>query len=324
MKPYYLIIAFVLAVATAYAVSQTPSSSAAPPNAQQQTGPSSPASTMPDQPAATGDQDTPHPGAQDQQKNPNGAANPTPSAGAESSSAAGTDDAALQTQIQHQLAGQNLSTVSVEVQHGVVKLTGSVPTKEDRKRAKELAKNVPGVKKVSEKLSVNPNATSASSASAPQNTAGSIAGNAGSTQAPVTSTTAPSTSTQAQQSGGVSGSTSATTTGSGMPQSSTGSIGSNAEAGGAASGAATATESPDDSELQSKIDGAIKNEPTLSSANVTTHVTADTIELSGTVASSKDKTTAQRIAQSFAGNRKVVDKIAIGSGNPAVQQAPPK
>ena len=325
MKYFYLI-AFVLALATAYAVSQTqaPANPSAPPNAQQQsTSPSNPASTIPDQPApAQGDQDAPRT-AQDQSKDPSGAP-----ATASSENASPTGDDALQTQIQQQLAGQNFGAVIVNVKDGVATLTGSVPTKADRKRAKELAKNVPGVKKVSEKLEVNPKAAAASPA--PQNTAGSIVGNAtNGTQAPVTSSTAPSTSTQTT--GGVSGSaasthgTSATVTGSGMPQSSTGTVAGNEQGMGTAAGAAAATESPDAAELQSKIDGALKNEPTLSSSSVSVHVTADTIELSGSVPTSKDKTTAQRIAQSFAGNRKVVDKVTIGtnpSSNPPLNNNP--
>ena len=40
-------------------------------------------------------------------------------------------------------------------------------------------------------------------------------------------------------------------------------------------------------------------------------VTDDAIDLSGTVATGKEKQTAKRIAQSYAGNRKVKDHITV-------------
>jgi hypothetical protein len=63
----------------------------------------------------------------------------------------------------------------------------------------------------------------------------------------------------------------------------------------------------------------------LSSSNVNVNVTDSTIELSGTVATGKEKQTAERIAQSYAGNRKIVDRITVtGNGNasPTGQAAP--
>jgi len=96
----------------------------------------------------------------------------------------------------------------------------------------------------------------------------------------------------------------------------------------AQSGVASSTEQPSgeagaasETDLQSKIQKAITSEPTLASANVMVNVTADKIELSGTVPSGKDKQTAKRIAESYAGNRKVVDHMTVsGMGNTA---APP-
>jgi len=88
----------------------------------------------------------------------------------------------------------------------------------------------------------------------------------------------------------------------------------------------------DADQLRSQIEGALKNEPTLSSSNVMVNVTDTKIELSGDVASGKDKQTAKRIAQSYAGNRKVVDKITVkgmGKGandstNPSSTTPPPQ
>jgi hypothetical protein len=66
-----------------------------------------------------------------------------------------------------------------------------------------------------------------------------------------------------------------------------------------------------DGSLQAQIENALRNEPALSNSHVTVQVTAESINLSGTVGSSKDKQTAERIAQSFDGNRKLNNNLAI-------------
>ncbi len=63
--------------------------------------------------------------------------------------------------------------------------------------------------------------------------------------------------------------------------------------------------------LRGRIQDALRNEPTLSASHVSVNVTDSTIELSGTAASSMDKETAERIAESFDGNRKFVDKLMV-------------
>ena len=77
--------------------------------------------------------------------------------------------------------------------------------------------------------------------------------------------------------------------------------------------------SPDannDAALQSRIDDALRNEPTLGASHVVSKVTDSGIELSGTVGSTKDKQTAERIASSFDGNRKLTDNIVVtGAGH---------
>jgi hypothetical protein len=66
-----------------------------------------------------------------------------------------------------------------------------------------------------------------------------------------------------------------------------------------------------DRELAQNIDKALKNEPTLSNAQVQVGIENNTITLSGTVPSGKDRTTATRIATSFGGDRKVVDQLTV-------------
>ena len=64
-------------------------------------------------------------------------------------------------------------------------------------------------------------------------------------------------------------------------------------------------------ELQQKIEAALHNEPTLSGSALTVSVTDDEINVSGTVGTGKERTTASRIVQSFGENRKVKEKINV-------------
>ena len=67
--------------------------------------------------------------------------------------------------------------------------------------------------------------------------------------------------------------------------------------------------------LQSRINDALRNEPTLGASHVTASVSDSGIDLTGTVGSVKDKQTAERIASSFDGNRKLTDNVAVtGAG----------
>ena len=64
--------------------------------------------------------------------------------------------------------------------------------------------------------------------------------------------------------------------------------------------------------LQGQIQNALQNEPTLHNDNLSVNVADSTIELSGNVQTSREKQTARRIASSFAGNRRVRDRITVG------------
>jgi hypothetical protein len=66
-----------------------------------------------------------------------------------------------------------------------------------------------------------------------------------------------------------------------------------------------------DSSLQSQIENALRNEPTLGDSHIAVNVSTASIDLGGTVGSSKGKQTAERIAQSFDGNRKLNDSLMI-------------
>src|SRR5690349_20525863 len=72
------------------------------------------------------------------------------------SSSANTDDESLHCQIHEQLASNpDLQNVQITVKDGKVRLEGTVAKKDDKKEAKRLAKSVPGVKNVSEHLTVS-------------------------------------------------------------------------------------------------------------------------------------------------------------------------
>lgn len=76
-----------------------------------------------------------------------------------------------------------------------------------------------------------------------------------------------------------------------------------------------------DPDLEGQIQNALNKEPTLTGDSTHVTVTPDTIELSGNVNTSKEKLTASRIVQSYAGNKKVLNHLAIsGKGSPSAQQ----
>lgn len=74
-----------------------------------------------------------------------------------------------------------------------------------------------------------------------------------------------------------------------------------------------------DSDLEGQIQNALNKEPTLSGDNTRVKVAADSIELNGNVNTNKEKVTATRIVQSYAGSRKLVNHLSVGNrgGNTA-------
>lgn len=89
-----------------------------------------------------------------------------------------------------------------------------------------------------------------------------------------------------------------------------------------------ASEPSSDSELQIQIQNALSKEPTLSGDTVNVRVTAESINLTGSVATAREKLTATRIVDSYAGNRKVISHLTIGDKNrnaaPAAATRPPQ
>ena len=117
---------------------------------------------------------------------------------------------------------------------------------------------------------------------------------------PVPPSSAPSTT------GGIAGSASSSTPPSPEVQNSSGSI-----------SALT------DSDLESQIQNALSKEPTLTGDSAHATVSGDTIELAGTVGTSKEKVTATRIVQSYGGSKKLVNKLAVGGRSEKTSQRAP-
>jgi len=234
-----------------------------------------------------------------------------------SAAATAPDNDALAQQVQQKLSTEPaLKSVQVEAKKGVVTLSGTVASKADRKQAEELAKSVPGVKKVHAKLKVNPSAAATTSGAAETpapSTAGSEAGNmsaqagvqAGSQQQGTESPSAQAgVSSQAQPSPGTA-QTEPGQTQPGMTQQGvqTPNTQSNNQMG--------TTQSA--TEIQSEIQNALSQQGTLSGSNIQVNVTDTDVELTGNVATPDQKQTAERIAGSYAGSRRVVNHITVSS-----------
>jgi osmotically-inducible protein OsmY len=81
----------------------------------------------------------------------------------------------------------------------------------------------------------------------------------------------------------------------------------------AAEGSPSGVSAVTDSDLEGQIQNALNKEPTLSGDSTHVRVTGDTIELGGNVGTNKEKVTATRIVQSYAGSRKLVNHLAVAS-----------
>ena len=326
MKTHSLVLTLGLALATSYGMAQTGSqagqypSSQTPSTQQEPSTQAPPTSTTPQEPSTTPDQTSP--------------AGQNPSAA--SSGASATDNEALEQDVQQKLATEPaLKGVQVEAKKGAVTLSGTVASKADRKHAEELAKSVPGVKKVHSKLKVNAKMapTTSGAAQTPEpSAAGSEAGNmsaqagvqqgnqepgtmtssaspsaqAPSTQSPSAQAPSAQAGTENQQSPGAAqnepGQTQPGMTQQGVQ---TPNVQSNNQMG----------TMQNASQIQSEIQNALAQQSTLSGSNIQVNVTGANVELNGTVATPDQKQTAERIAGSYAGSRRVENHITVSSLN---------
>ena len=217
-------------------------------------------------------------------------------------------DSDLQDAVKTKLASDPaLANVQAAVEKGKVTLEGTVNSKDDQKKAKKMVQSIAGVRGVKEHLTISGkespgsqnNQKQVSSGSGPgmaflssqdaaqgnasQNTAGSIAGNSQTSANPASA----------------------------APQSSAPEAGSMQQ-----SGATSASAGGESLTLQKQIEMQIKNDRTLTDSSVNVMVSENAIDLNGTVGSPKAKINAERIAQSYARNRKVNDNLQVtGAGN---------
>lgn len=68
---------------------------------------------------------------------------------------------------------------------------------------------------------------------------------------------------------------------------------------------------PSANELRAKIEAALRREPSLSNTSISLNISDDTIDITGNANSPKERLAARRIVQSFAGNRKVRERINV-------------
>lgn len=210
------------------------------------------------------------------------------------------DDATLQRQVHEQLTRHpELANVDVAVSDAIVQLTGSVPRKQDRKRARKLARSVAGVRDVKDQLTLNAGAGAAASSTTGAENEGIVnTGGAAGTSA-----------TAGTNASAGSGSAEAPTRQNPSRPADRSPVGGT----GSAQGATAPAASPESAVLGPQINNALNSDPALAKDNLRVEVTDTDIILTGSVGSGREKQTAQRIAESYAANRRVVDRITIVS-----------
>jgi hypothetical protein len=88
-------------------------------------------------------------------------------------------------------------------------------------------------------------------------------------------------------------------------------------------GTAADTAGGEEAALESQIQKALEKDPTLVHSSVRVAVSREAIELTGSVATSRERLTATRIAQSYAGSKRVVSRITV-SASPQESGTPEK
>jgi hyperosmotically inducible protein len=241
---------------------------------------------------------------------------------------ASANDALLERKVRDKLfAIPEFKNLNIEARNGVVTLTGTVNSAGDLSKATNVVNQVRGVRSVNAKISVGSSTSVAPNKSGPvntgtgamaPNTAGSIAGNTeqssgrqnsaeAASQAPSGSASAGSApGTSSQQTPGASAANESNPNQSNANQSNA------TQSKDANASSQVAPRMTSATQLQSQIQVALTNEPTLANSNINVNVTEDEIALSGSVSNGKERQTAERIARSFAENRRVTDHLTVG------------
>lgn len=300
MRKSLHLLVFVLALALAYASAQSSGSS-----------------------PSSGNQSTTSQPSQDQTQKPDTQSSQSgASATSSQSGSAATSTTDVQVQIQDALKKDptlSNASITVSVTDDAVELNGTVASNDDKRAAKKIAKSYAGSRKIKDNLTVSGGGSKTTppggmgffsagsyrqsqSSQQPQSTQPS------GSQSPAAQSPSTSQSPSSEPS-----STQTTPVPNGSMNQQTPSSSEQTPSGGQQTPGATAAAGGD---IQMQIQNALQKEPTLSNDNINVSVSDDAIELNGTVASGKEKQTAKRIAQSYAGNRKVKDHLTLsGQGS---------
>jgi len=230
---------------------------------------------------------------------------------------------ATQAQASVQKALQQDPTLSsaVSAQAGTdnkLVLSGTVPTQADKDRAEKMAQSAAGGMTIDNQIQVSGSSTSPGSSGSsttppptpPHGNSFMPSDAQTSSQTPDQSSAGQTGQTPDQSTAGQSSTGQSSTGQSSTGQSSTG----QSSTGQAGSQSSTGSQNPSGMSsgqgAQSQIQAAIQQQPALS--GVTVSETDKEIELTGTVAKSSDKKDAKKVAEQYAGGKKVVDHITVG------------
>ena len=252
-----------------------------------------------------------------------GAQPSTPAASSlpQSDANAGSQSTQIQ-QIQTALQSQNIVNVQVVNNNNTVQLVGTVNAQTDKDKAEQIAKQAAPGLSIQNNIQVSNSVSATGTMGNPPaatSTEPGVANPSTSTTPPATSTTPPTSaaqppmgeaSSQAAAQAGQPATNSQSSTAA-LPQSDVTASQSTASAMGS-----TQSTTGGSSDLQGQIENSIKADTTLSSCNTNVNVTDTNIELTGTCPTGKERQSVRRVAQSFAGNRKVMDHIKVtGKGS---------
>jgi osmotically-inducible protein OsmY len=77
----------------------------------------------------------------------------------------------------------------------------------------------------------------------------------------------------------------------------------------------TSQQGKSSTDVQSEIQAALQKEPSLANASINVQVTAQSVELSGTVPTKDAKETAEQIAKAHSGGLEVKSRLKVGGTN---------
>ncbi len=331
MRNYLIHLALAFTLVATYAVAQQSGAAPTPSDGQAQ----QPSATAPAAQGQQGQQpsaSTPSQEQQNQQPSTSGQPGATPSsqsgAGASASQPAGQAgqggpkaDAIVQDEIQQAFRTEPslANKVTVNVANNQVVLSGTVLTPAEKKTAQQVAEAYANGTPVVNNVNVSSSTSAAAAASGMSNpTAGQAQPPAaGAAQSGTAGGISGAAAGQAQPPAGAqAGAAGAVGTQSGAAGAQTGAAGASSQQQGAQpSQSAPAEGGLTTDHLRTDIQNALQRDPTVAPCNLTTNVTAEAVELAGTCPTAQGKQTAVRLAQSFAGNRRVVDRITLSGGS---------